>query len=128
MQVDDLDDLEFRDESYYPSRHRKKKSMDDEEDQYLDRNLLVQIVAILALRLGYDAEWGVDPSEPDWPVLYIEMPGEMKQISFHIAKSDVYMIDLPNGSVVWDGHSTPEKRQRMISFIRSAGGLDKIER
>lgn len=64
----------------------------------------------LAYAIGYcgDAqiEWGIriDPAEPEWPVLYFELP--TGQVSYH----------MPQHVNEWDGHDTPEKNRRIAAF------------
>lgn len=58
----------------------------------------------LALGLGYAAGVRVDPVEPEWPVVYIELP--TGQVSWH----------MPQHPVEFDGHSTGEKLIRVDRF------------
>lgn len=61
---------------------------------------------------------GADPSEPAWPVVFIELP--TGQLSWHVSPDDVdlfahvdtYGKDTP-GRPEWDGHSTEEKYGRL---------------
>jgi hypothetical protein len=53
---------------------------------YADRNLVVQAFASAMEQAGRHVAWGVDESEPDWPVLYIETPAG--QVSWHIPKAE----------------------------------------
>lgn len=61
----------------------------------------------LALQLGLSAGVRIDPSDPAWPVAFIELP--TGQVSWH----------LPEHGPCWDGHTTEEKFQRMFEYIRS---------
>lgn len=64
-----------------------------------------------AHELGYQAGVRVDPQNPEWPVVYIEllMPdGSFGQVSWHI----------PQHPVPWDGHRTPEKYARCRAFAQ----------
>jgi hypothetical protein len=55
-------------------------------------------------RLGYAAGFRIDPTEPEWPVAYIELP--TGQVSWH----------LPQHPKPWDGHDTPEKYRRCRAY------------
>lgn len=61
---------------------------------------------------------GADPSEPTWPVLFIDLP--TGQVSWHIAPDDMDLFGHVNqwdaGSIsarIWDGHTTDEKYERL---------------
>ena len=56
------------------------------EQVYGERNLIAQAFAAVMEELGYHVAWGVDPAEPDWPVLYVET--EHGQVSWHIPKAE----------------------------------------
>jgi hypothetical protein len=60
----------------------------------------------LALALDLDMRAGIvlDPAEPDWPVVYIELP--TGQISWH----------MPRHGRPWDGHTTEQKFERISAF------------
>jgi hypothetical protein len=58
--------------------------------------------------LGYPAGFRIDPTEPEWPVAYIELP--TGQVSWH----------LPQHPVPWDQHDTYEKYRRCRAFGESA--------
>lgn len=83
------------------------------EEVYEDRNLVVQLAAKLAIQCGYIVWWGVDPKEPDWPVLYIELPEG--QLSWHLPKDDIAL--LISNHRRWDGHTTKEKLNRIKQFV-----------
>lgn len=63
-----------------------------------------------AMYLARDAGFGVgvrlDPKEPDWPVLFIELP--TGQVTWHIEAH----------SWAWDGHDTETKNARVQEFLR----------
>lgn len=79
---------------------------------YSNRNLFVYEAIPLALRCGYKAGIRIDPSEPEWPVAFIDLP--TGQISYHLEQ-------FKDG---WDGHTTEQKRLRLFAFIAavSQGG------
>lgn len=49
----------------------------------------------------------IDPAEPEWPVVYFELP--TGQVSWH----------LPQHSNAWDGHDTPTKNERVTAAFRA---------
>ncbi len=61
----------------------------------------------LATRAGLSAGIAIDPAEPDWPVVYIELP--TGQVSWH----------MPAHPVSFDGHSTEEKYSRCRAFVEA---------
>lgn len=73
-------------------------------EEYAIRNQQVWQAAGLAASLGYEVGVRLDPEEPLWPVLFIELP--TGQISFH----------LPAFSQGWDGHDTPTKYARCRAY------------
>jgi hypothetical protein len=58
-----------------------------------------------AHQAGLKAGIGFDPAEPEWPVVYIELP--TGQVSWH----------MPAHPVPYDGHSTPEKYERVRAYL-----------
>ncbi|MFI1021275.1 WDGH domain-containing protein [Streptomyces olivaceus] len=57
---------------------------------------------------------GADPSEPDWPVLFVQTP--RGQMSWHISPDDTDLFEhvpVRAGESVWDGHTTEEKYERL---------------
>jgi hypothetical protein len=88
------------------------------DDVYQDRNLVVQLAAILAQRLGFQVWVGVDKDEPDWPVIYIDLP--TGQVSWHIPQHEL-IAKLNPSEEKWDGHSPEEKQQRIREFLATGG-------
>lgn len=87
------------------------------DEVYSERSRLVAFLAAL-----YPSALGTDPTEPDWPVVYVDTPAG--QLSWHIAPADVrFFAHVPrNESVVWDGHTTPEKYERLQQLIDRRSG------
>ena len=85
-------------------------------DVYRDR---AHLIAVLAMHYPAVKSFN-DPEEPDWMVVYIETP--CGQLSWHIAPGDVSLFHhvgmVAPGEVQWDGHSTPEKFERMRELTR----------
>lgn len=83
---------------------------------YAERNKLVALLSkLFPSSLGRheeeDKSW-----EDDWRwIVYITLP--TGQCSWHIHDSDLPMFShLEKGDVEWDGHTTEEKYQRILSF------------
>ena len=60
--------------------------------------------------------WGIriDTSEPQWPVVYFELP--TGQVSYH----------MPQHPISWDGHTTDEKNSRINAYLRGMPGLSSV--
>ena len=84
------------------------------DDAYFDRNQAVMVMAKLALAQGYSAGLQVDPAEPDWPVLMIDLP--TGQVGYHLPREEL-VGNWPDYPGEWDGHSLAEKRQRLKRFL-----------
>lgn len=74
-----------------------------------------QLVA--ALSKVFPASVDRDPAEPEWFVVFIDLP--TGQVSWHIAPADLPLFDhLPRYTGrVWDGHTTPEKYERLNALV-----------
>lgn len=88
-------------------------------DVYSERAAVVVALAHAARALGHGAFVALDPQEPGWPVLFIELP--TGQVSWHLHSDDLkaYGADLPwySGTTPpWDGHSTAEKYRRLAKW------------
>jgi hypothetical protein len=70
------------------------------------RNKLVMIAAAHALNLGMQAGVRIDPKEPIFPVVFIQLP--TGQVSWHVAQH----------AKEWDGHDTEEKYRRCDEYSR----------
>ena len=82
------------------------------DEAYVDRNLAVQVLAILANQKGYQI--GIRNREDDWPILYVELP--TGQVSWHIPKDEIVAL-LPDYPGEWDSHDLKEKRDRLRRFL-----------
>ena len=80
----------------------------EKDGAYHERN---QVVAALAKL--FPSGIAVDPNEPDWPVLYIDLPDG--QVSWHFQRSEALelLAGIPKYDGEWDGHSTEEKYARL---------------
>lgn len=79
----------------------------EHDTDYVARYPLVFRVVPLALDCGYAAGIRLDPAEPEWPVVYIELP--TGQVSWHMPR---YAND-------FDGHTTDEKYARIRAYLAS---------
>lgn len=79
----------------------------DNEQNYAVRNSLVYEALTMTSRLNMACGIGIDPNEPEWPTIFINLPNG--QISYHV----------PSYVGTWDKHSTPEKNLRILAFIAS---------
>ena len=113
-----------------PGRDYRK----ERDAAYTERN---RLVAALARLLGeiHSAEpkrwplfWAVawlaehDPNDagwdPEWRTI-VFIQGPTGQLSWHLHDSDVPLFDgLPRGPNCWDGHTTPEKYERVARLGR----------
>jgi len=87
------------------------------DDVYRDRNLLAQLAAVLAQQCGLHVGTGVDAEEPDWPVIYIDLPSG--QVSWHVPRGELVARLKPYGQE-WDGHPGPEKERRIHEFLEQS--------
>jgi hypothetical protein len=72
---------------------------------YTLRNRAILTAMAVASTAGYPAGIRVDPENPAWPVVFIQLP--TGQVSWH----------LPQFETAWDGHTTEEKYERAHAFI-----------
>lgn len=78
------------------------------DEIYRQRNELAAALARL-----FPSCIGIDPEEPDWPVLYIQLPSG--QVSYHFSPTDLDLIEdiTRSETVVWDGHTNEDKSLRL---------------
>ena len=76
----------------------------EQVEEYPIRNQQVYQALGLAAKLGYPVGIKLDEDEPDWPVIYLELP--TGQVSWH----------LPMYPGTWDGHDTKEKYARCRAY------------
>ncbi len=84
------------------------------EEAYQDRNLAVMALAKLAKLQGYSVGVKLDPEQPDWPVIMIDLP--TGQVGWHIPVKEL-TGDWAEFSDEWDGHSIQEKHKRLKALI-----------
>ena len=78
--------------------------IEQHDTDYDARYTLVFEAVNAAIACGYKAGVRIDPAEPEWPVVYIELP--TGQVSWH----------MPQHPVEFDGHTTEQKYQRCNQF------------
>lgn len=89
------------------------------DEVYAERNNVIALAATLAHESGYPV-WRAKHTAPDWEddwrnIIYIVLP--TGQLSWHIHDSDVPLFaHLRQGENTWDGHTTPEKYERLREF------------
>lgn len=86
------------------------------DEAYFDRNQAILALAKLARQQGYTVGLRIDPAEPGWPVLMIDLP--TGQVGWHLPAAEI-VGDWPSYKKEWDGHSLEEKRERLKQFIQS---------
>lgn len=102
-----------------PGRDYRK----ERDAAYVERNRLVAALARLLVQRGGKA-WLAehDPNDKDWDpewrtIVFVECSAG--QMTWHLHDSDVPLFDgLPRGPNTWDGHSTPEKYERVARLGR----------
>lgn len=78
----------------------------DRRGDYDRRNACTFQALSCAFALGYPCGVGFDEKEPEWPVVYIDLP-EAGQVSWHT----------PGYKGTYDGHTTEEKYDRIYKYI-----------
>jgi hypothetical protein len=86
------------------------------EEAYFDRNQAVQAFARLALAQDWSVGLLPNPAEPDWPILYVDIPGK-GQVSWHLPRAEI-IGDWPAYPALWDGTGLEVKRQRLATFLQ----------
>lgn len=83
------------------------------DDLHRERARCVVALARAAQALGCRIGIGTDPSAPQWPVLYVDLP--TGQVSWHLSAADRQALaeDLPEYPGDWDGHTTEKKYERL---------------
>jgi hypothetical protein len=76
----------------------------DKNNDYDNRNNFILAALNFCIALGYECGIRVDPKEPEWPVVFMELP--TGQVSWHLSQHEKE----------WDGHSTEKKYKRIKEF------------
>lgn len=77
----------------------------EKAQDYDKRNCRVLVLLTSAMTLGWNCGIKIDPKEPDWPVVFVELP--TGQVSWHLEQ---YKGE-------WDGHTTEQKYDRVNFFL-----------
>lgn len=90
--------------------------LSDVQRVYEERNAMVLAFAWVADELGWKVGWADDAREPGWKVVLVDAP--TGQCSWHVPGELVpEWMEQYDGE--WDGHTTPEKYERLAELIRS---------
>lgn len=96
-------------------------TMQERDIAYAERAQMLAGFVKLAVMLGYSAGIGQHEGDDDsWDkawltVVFVDLP--TGQVSWHIHLSDIPLFDwLPVYTKKWDGHSTEEKWNRVLSL------------
>lgn len=81
------------------------RTIEQNDTNYPERYALVIEAMYTAVECGLAVGIRIDPEEPEWPVVYIELP--TGQVSWH----------MPQHPVPFDGHSTEEKYRRIQEYV-----------
>jgi hypothetical protein len=115
-----------RDDSDTSGRDYRK----ERDAAYRERNQVVAALAGLIVANGgraWLAQHNDDPTwDPEWmTIVFIE--GRTGQLSWHLHDSDVALFAwLPRGENTWDGHTTPEKYERVASLAAIPSGVAEV--
>ena len=95
-----------------------KLESDSLSEAYFDRNQAAMLAASLAEQLGDGlcVGWKENPDDPDWPILYINLP--QGQVSWHIPRSEMVDFGASQWYAEWDGHDLAEKRRRIDTYLK----------
>jgi hypothetical protein len=96
-----------------------EQEQDAKNNAYRERNTVLALLARMALQMGWKAGVKHDPTqEQGWQnLLFIELP--TGQASWHYSDEDaVLLVGLPEYDAVWDGHSTPDKYERVREALK----------
>lgn len=75
--------------------------------EYPRRNAAVYRLLAIAVQLGWPCGPRDDPTDPDWPLVFVDLP-DAGQVAWH----------LPAYGQPWDNHSTRAKYDRCHTFVR----------
>jgi hypothetical protein len=82
---------------------------------YTRRYQLLISAHVAALNCGIPTGFRLDPKEPDWPVLFFELP--TGQASWHIQQH----------VNAWDGHTTEQKHERIRACLQQQRDAESEE-
>lgn len=80
---------------------------------YTKRYHLLIAAHLAALSCGIASGFRLDPKEPEWPVIFFELP--TGQVSWHVLQHQQ----------AWDGHTTAQKHERIRAVIEQERAADE---
>ncbi|MBD1995310.1 hypothetical protein H6G00_01525 [Leptolyngbya sp. FACHB-541] len=84
------------------------------EQLHWERNCCISLIAQMAECLKLTIGLGADPKEPEWPVVFLELPSG--QVSWHVPMSEIDNFSFLGAYFYgWDGHTTEEKYDRVLN-------------
>lgn len=92
----------------------------EREYLYTERARCAIAIARGCRRMGLRVGIAVDPKDPDWPVLFVDLP--TGQCSWHLSplsRRDLAGDIQDDPTWIWDGHTTEEKYRRLDEWSRS---------
>jgi hypothetical protein len=96
----------------------RSRLLDEKNGAYEERNRCVALVARMALALGFKAgtaRTAIEGWHESWHgCVYVQLPTGQASWHFHDSQAALF-ADLPAFDGAWDGHSTPEKYERVAS-------------
>jgi hypothetical protein len=99
---------------------RAYRAEEAKDGAYNERDRCVALIARMARQLGYTAGLGAhDPNDEAWDpawrtIVFVDLPAG--QVSWHIADHERPLFSfLPPYVGAWDGHTTPQKYERVAS-------------
>lgn len=114
--------------SYAPA-DRVRYLAAQKDGAYAERNQVLALLARMAVALRWRVGVGQHPEadttwEKDWrTILFVELP--TGQCSWHFHDSEAHLLaGLPAYEGAWDGHTTPEKYDRVRHALR--GGVAQV--
>jgi len=82
-------------------------------EEYAARYRLLIRAHLAAIDAGIPSGIRLDPKEPEWPVLFFELP--TGQVSWH----------MPQHETPWDGHTDEQKAARLEAFFQTIYDADE---
>jgi hypothetical protein len=115
----------------HPAAQQELADMEARKDAaYEERNRCVALIARMAIALGFKAgvtRTAIEGWSEDWHgCVYVELP--TGQASWHFHDSQAYLFEgLPSYEGKWDGHTTPQKYERVGAAFSPAAQQERQE-
>jgi hypothetical protein len=99
--------------------------LESKDAAYEERNRVVALLA--AMFPSVRTRTAIEGWSEDWHgCIYITLP--TGQASWHYHDSHAHLFaHVPEGAAIWDGHTTPEKYERVAATCAALGGNDNAE-